>query len=370
MKRILTISLLLAIFMISSCEKNLYLPPDWNYDIPETPITSDIQLGAIYHNYTDISWKSEHYVPLLNQVVEDGEVIGELPYTSTQDGVLTRQCEWAAEAGIDFLVFPYNASSGDIALLDAFEFYYEPGVTGVDVALNYNFSHLKITELAGEGEGFNAVVADFKALYQNIFSKPWYFRLPDGRPLIIISGMNNESYDYSLFVPAFRKAMKEFTAELQEADGNVSGNVMNFYIVGENTANWPAPQTNEKAARYLDANYTGKWYPSSYYERWTCFYPFTDIAWSNWRDYARNWGNDFVPCIYPEFYVNEKGARSIDRTEDNYRDFCNVAKRNLGSQNVVLINSWNDFTNETALEPTVEYAKKYMEITFSQFNRK
>ena len=102
MKKILTIlAAALAAVLTISCEKDLYLPPDWNYDIPDTPVTADIHLGALYHNYTDVTWKSEHYTPVLNQVVEDGTVTDEIPYTSTQVGVLTQQCEWAARAGIE-----------------------------------------------------------------------------------------------------------------------------------------------------------------------------------------------------------------------------------------------------------------------------
>lgn len=370
MKKVLIMpAAVMAAALAMSCEQDLYLPPDWNYDIPYTPVTSEIHLGALYHNYTDATWASAQYTPVLNQTMEDGEVIAETPYTSTQVGVLTQQGKWAASAGIEFFVFPYNASETDNNLLANYEIYYNQGEMPVDVVINYSFSHLGLTELAGSGAGFDAVVADFKTLYTTVFSKPWCYRLPDGRPVIIVSGMNNDAYDYSLFVPAFRTAMAEFTSELQAQNGSVDDNAMNFYLIGENTANWPAPQTNERAARYLDANYTGRWYPESRYERWSSFYPFTDMAWSNWRDYAAGWGNDFIPCIYPEFHITESGTRSIDRSEENYIDFCNVAKRNLGSQRIVLINSWNDYTNDTALEPTAEYGEKYMQITYDQFKK-
>ena len=87
------------------------------------------------------------------------------------------------------------------------------------------------------------------------------------------------------------------------------------------------------------------------------------MAWENWRSYAAKWKNDFIPCIYPEYYTTEKGARSIERSEENYIDFCNVAKRNIGSQNIILINSWNDFSHDNALEPTSEYGELYLNLT-------
>lgn len=357
--------------ILASCSKDDHLPPNWNYDIPQTPLKAQTQIGAFYSNKTDQNWASaQGYTPLLNLVTD--EETGEtetVVYTSTQDGVLTRQCAWADEAGIDFFVIAWNNGAAEQGLVSAFEFYRTES-TKVKLVLNYSFSHLKITSLTGEGADFDALVADFKALYTSLFSKEYYYRMPDGRPIIILPGNESTSYDYSLFIPAFRQAMRDYTQELQLQDPGIDDRALDFYIIGENTSNWVAPQVNEGAARYLDANYVRKWYPTTYYERWYCFYSYTDMAWQNWRNYAASWNNDFVPCIYPEYYTTEKGARSIERSRENYTDFCNVAKRNIGAQNVVLINSWNDFSNDAALEPTTEYEKTYLDLTRAQLKIK
>lgn len=337
--------------LFSACEKdNEYLPPDWNYDIPETELKEQTQIGAIYSNKTDISWASaQGYVPVLNLVEEEGEIIDTVTYTSTQDGIMTRQCEMAAKAGIDFFIFSWNGTDTDRGLVNAYEFYRTED-TKVKAVINYNFGHLKLTALSGEGEDFEKTVEDFKTLYTDLFSKEWYYRMPDGRPIIIVSGNAGTTIAWAEFLPAFRQAMYEF-AELD------------FYIIGECTGNWVAPQVNEDTAKHLDGNYTMNWYPAKYYERWYCFHSFTDMAWENWRSWSEKWGNDFIPCIYPEYFTSEKGSRSIERSRENYTDFCNVAKRNIGSQNLIIINSWNDFTNDTALEPTCEYGELYLDLT-------
>ena len=354
-----------------SCSKDDALPPDWNYPIPQTELKVQTQLGAFYSNKTDQNWASpQGYTPTLNIVYdEESDTSSTVVYTSTQDGILTQQCRWADQAGIDFFVMPWNNGSGDRGLLSAFEFYRTDDMR-VRVAINYSFSHLKLSNLAGEGADFEAVVAEFKSLYAELFSKEYYYRMPDGRPLLILPGNVSSAYDYSLFIPAFREAMRDYTAELQAENPEVAANVLDFYIIGENTTNWVAPQINEEAARHLDGNYVKKWYPTTYYERWYCFYPFTDMAWQNWRDYAAGWGNDFVPCIYPEYYTEAKGARSIERSVQNYTDFCNVAKRNMGAQHIVLIDSWNDFAFDTALEPTEEYGTTYLDITRNQLKKR
>ena len=355
--------------VLFSCNKDEYLPPDWNYDIPQTALKTQTQIGAFYSNKTDQSWASaQGYTPQLNLVYEEGEVVGEEVYTSTQDGILTQQCQWADEAGIDFFIIAWNGGTAEQGLISAFEYYWTDE-TKVKLVLNYNFSHLHLTSLVGEGADFDTVIADFKALYATIFSKEYYYRMPDGRPIIILSGNYSAVYDYATFIPAFRQAMADYTAELQLEDPAVDDKVLDFYIMGENTTNWVAPQIDQEAARYLDGNYVKQWYPKNYYERWYCFYSFTDMAWQNWASYAETWGNDFVPCIYPEYYTTETGARSIERTADNYIDFCNVAKRNMGQQSIILINSWNDFANDTALEPTVEFGTQYLQITRDQLKK-
>lgn len=363
---IVLVALLATIF--TGCQKDdQYLPPDWNYEIPQTELKAQTQIGAFYSNKTDINWSSpQGYTPQLNLVTDaENGTTDTVAYTSTQDGILTRQCEWADKAGIDFFIVDWNGGTNEQGLISAYEFYRTEN-TKVKVAINYNFSHLKLTSLTGEGTDFDSTVADFKSLYTTLFSKEWYYRMPDGRPIIIISGNTSTSYDYSLFIPAFRQAMKDFTQELQITDAEISNDILNFYFIGENTTNWCAPQTNEAAASLLNGNYVKQWYPTSYYERWACFYPFTDMAWQNWTDYSDKWGSDFIPCIYPEYYTTTTGSRSIERSTEGYKSFCNVAKRNVGANNIILIDSWNDFTHDTALEPTVEYGDTYLDITRSE----
>lgn len=357
--------LALALFAAFSCSKNdQFLPPEWNYEIPRTDLKGNSQIGAFYNIYTTADWSSPNgYTPELSRILdEDGELVDVIPYTATQDGVLTKQLEMAEIAGIDFFIIPWNNGASESNFISAYEFY-RTHETKVKLVVNYSFGHLKINGLEATGEDFEKVADDFKALYTTLFSKDWYYHMPDGRPILIVSGMANETYDWSSFLPAFRAAMKEYTEELRAGNPDMAPNILDFYIVGENTTNWANPVTNAETAKHLDANYVLKWFPSTYYERWYCFYPFTDMAWQNWRKYASEWGNDFIPCIYPEFEYTDKKARYIERSEQNYITFCNVAKRNVGSQNLIFINSWNDFRYDSALEPAIEYGDTYMNIT-------
>ena len=47
----------------------------------------------------------------------------------------------------------------------------------------------------------------------------------------------------------------------------------------------------------------------------------------------------------------------------------NVAKRNIGSKNIVLVNSWNNYQKGTNLEPTEENKSEFLKITRNQFKK-
>ncbi len=354
-----------AVSALSSCKKeDDFLPPDWNYPIPETALSENPVLGAYYINRTTDTWAAsikDH--PVLNYDSDGNPVV----YTYNLDSVLTKQCRWADRAGLDFFIFAWNNAANDNNLITAYAQYRERDKTKVQIAINYSFSHLSLDgadkKLSGSGVSFDKLVLEFKTLWSTLFSQEYYYRLADGRPVIVMPGVVSPNVDYQQFVPAFRQAMKDYTQELKATDPAISDKALDFYIIGEVDGNWLPPQRNEEASKYLNAANVKQWYPTRYYERWYCFYPYTDMAWQNWRDYTSRWGNDFVPCIFPEYYVTSTGSRSIERTEKNYRDFCNVAKRNIGKNRVILINSWNQFEYSSSLEPATEYGETYLDLT-------
>ncbi|MCS2303122.1 glycoside hydrolase family 99-like domain-containing protein [Bacteroides ovatus] len=58
-----------------------------------------------------------------------------------------------------------------------------------------------------------------------------------------------------------------------------------------------------------------------------------------------------------------------DGETTDYINFCNVAKRNIGSKNIVLVNSWNNYQKGTNLEPTEENKSEFLKITRNQFKK-
>lgn len=353
-----------------SCKKeDDNLPPNWYYELPDIAITQDVNIGAYYIERTAGNWATtvkDH--PVLN----NEEMGSEGGYVTASDGIISQQCQWADMAGVDFFIFPWNNTTANRNLISLFSRYREDVGAKVKIAVNFSFSQLTLgldeaSKLTGSGAKFDLMVTNIKALYRELISKDYYYHLPDGRPVMLLNGDISAGYDYALFMPAFRAAMAQFLVELRAEGAEVSDNALNFYFIGEVSGNWIPPQRNQDAGRHLNGNFCKQWYPAKYYERWYAFYSFTDIAWQNWAEYAKGWGNDFVPCIFPEYYVTASGSRSIERSEHGYQQFCNVAKKNLGKNRVVIINSWNDFATASALEPATEYGETYLNMTRKNF---
>ena len=105
------------------------------------------------------------------------------------------------------------------------------------------------------------------------------------------------------------------------------------------------------------------------------FFSFVDLNWANWKTTISKWNTDFVPCIFPSYNdrINSTSSYKYTFGQDgettDYINFCNVAKRNIGSKNIVLVNSWNNYQKGTNLEPTEENKSEFLKITRNQFKK-
>ena len=156
-----------------------------------------------------------------------------------------------------------------------------------------------------------------------------------------LSSSATTSINYPTVIPALKQAMAEVGVDL--------------YIIGEITLGWLPPVRYAPAIKAMDGVNANNWTTDNY-DRSVFFNTFVDMNWKNWTDSTKTWNVDFVPCIAPGF--NDKAMTpasknfDIGHTAEFYTDFTNVAKRNMSSKRIVLINSWNNFQLGTAIEPT------------------
>ena len=99
--------------------------------------------------------------------------------------------------------------------------------------INYNTKHLKVSndKPLQEEENLNKMINDFTNTLVPLFNDEAYYKM-NGRPVILITPSNLsssalKSIDYSLVIPALKKAVSELGYDL--------------YTIGEFTTGWVAP---------------------------------------------------------------------------------------------------------------------------------
>ncbi|ADY54082.1 hypothetical protein Pedsa_3552 [Pseudopedobacter saltans DSM 12145] len=352
MKKILYI-LCLAGFIVS-CKKDPQLidKEKYVYDIPPVRLSTNAIVGTYYFNYSSSDWNKVHSDTSL--VVPAG---GKSYNAVTDATVFPKQLAWADEAGVDYMIFKWNASATDNSLLNAFAT--RRTTQNVKMVIGYNTAHLSATNASPlTGAKLQTMITEFKSLITQHISKEYYYNIA-GRPVILITPLNLSSsaltsIDYKVVMEALRAELKTIG--------------VNPFFIGELATGWTAPANfSADALASMDAIVVSNWNTADF-DRWWAFYSFVDLNWQNWKASLDKLNVEFVPCIFPGY--NEPSAatqRIIDRTEKNYVDYANVAKRNMGVNQMVIINSWNDFSKGTALEPSKKYNKQFLELTKREF---
>lgn len=364
MKKIIGILLGLIALFATSCDNDDHLAPDKNkyvYDIPQTDLGVDAVVGAYYTNITS----SSSWLKSGAKIYSGTPVLGE--YLSTTISALNQQIAWADEAALDFFIFGWDAASADNTLIKNFQTSRAATNAKVRFVVNYNTKHLNVTNnnpLQNE-VNLNKMIDDFTKTMIPLFNDDSYYKV-DGRPVVVITPSNLSSsaltsIDYSLVIPALKKAM------------NTAG--YDLYTIGEITTGWVAPVNYEDHQIASFDGVTVNDWSTNMYDRYYAFFSFVDLNWANWKSSISKWSTDFVPCIFPSYNDRVNSSSSYKYTfgqegvTSDYVNFCNVAKRNIGSKNIVLVNSWNNYQKGTNLEPTEENKSEFLKITKSQFKK-
>lgn len=340
-----------SLFVFAACKKeDKYLPPNFNYEIPQVAISQNVNVGAYFSNYSSADWAKKY---------SDTPTLGQ--YSALDAATMAQERTWADQGGIDFFVFNWNNAAADNQLISSFS---SGRTQNVRMVLNYNTAHLGATNASPlTGTKLNTMISEFKSFAANHFNQDYYYSV-DGKPVVLITPLNlasgaASSIDFATVIPALRKAMDSLGVKL--------------YLIGEITSGWLPPVRYAPAVKVMDGVSMSDW-STNVYDRAVMMPSFTDLNWKNWTDSTTSWNMDFVPCIFPGF--NDKAMSpasklyNIDRTSRFFTDMTNVAKRNMGSKRLVLINSWNDFQKGTSLEPAKSYGSSYLDISRQLFKIK
>ncbi len=327
------------------------MPPNFNYEIPDVPVTEDMRVGAYYYNYSTAEWSRKY---------SDTPTLGE--YNALSASVMAQHRAWADKGGVNFFIFNWNGASPGDPLLNNFK---NGRTENVKMVINYNTAHLGATNSSPLTDAkLTTMMNEFKTLAAAHFNKDYYYKI-DGQPVVLITPLNlasnaANSINYTTVIPAFKQAMSEVG--------------VNPYIIGEITAGWLPPQRYATSIKAMNAVVLNNWATDNY-DRSVFFPSYSDMNWQNWKDSTTAWTTvDYIPCVFPGYNDKVMTPASkmydLERSNKFYTDYCNVAKRNISNKRLVVINSWNNFQVGTAIEPAIEYGESYLELTKKQFKVK
>ncbi|MES2277870.1 MAG: hypothetical protein V4592_17720 [Bacteroidota bacterium] len=349
-----------------------------NYTVPDVPATKNYVVGAFYYQFGSFNTITPQK-PVVggpgpycyfngNPVLGATSSAASIPAPAVMDAHVAD----AAIAKIDYFVFSVRSPTMDnnnfkvdsntiVSFLNAansskmnfaISYNLNTGTLGINATSTTAFLEANATKLLGFYNDFKRLSYWMtKANYQKV----------NGKYIIIINNAQdlNSSNNVALY---------------KQLRTNLSALGFDLFIVGMQ-GRWSPPQRYY----YRFQNCTDAMYEANmgdyagdldrYYE----FPQFCDQNWAYWKTTVEGWGQQFVPCVmagYNYQYQGNTGANnSVQRTADGawYKKFTDVAKRNASSLGLVFVDSFNNFTTDSQIEPTQAYGNTYLDITRTAF---
>ena len=323
-------------------------------------------------------------------------VLGE--YNSQDPSVISRHISWAKTAGIDFFIIEWSDINNweNVALKDC----YLPQARDLKfcvhydslLALNgyrfqkyhtYDFEEPYLPNKT-KGEKF---IEDFDYLAETYFKLPQYLKI-NNRPVIII-------YNAS----AFRNVEKYFN----QLKSNMEKKGINLFLIADAVC-WAGIQLSRRSLnflwdnppretlkvvfrafrRFFPKNYDNDFSLAKYFSaitgynmysenRTSNFFKNVDKLYQKFRQYAKSQKIGFIPNVMPGFddrnmnILNHPPPPILARGNgDFYKNFWEIAKKHLDpSLNMIILTSFNEWHEGTAIEPSEEYGNQYLELTKS-----
>lgn len=334
------------------CKKNdgvIIDPTKYIFPIPQVDLTEDARVGAYYSVYTTADWAvAKPFTPLLGN------------YDANTATVMQQHLKWADTAGVNFFAFKWNGATNNTILTN---FKTQAAAGNVKMVIDYNTAHLSATNASPLiGAKLTTFANEWRTLITTyINNQSTYYKI-DNRPVVMLSPLNlataaSTSINYKLVVDTLRNVMSSFG--------------LDPYIIGELTTGWVAPLNYpDSVLKAMNGIVLTTWSTTDY-DRKFAFYSYSDLNYQNWKTTLEAWNVDYVPCIFPGWNNPSTATQYvIARSDSNYTSYCNIAKRSMGKNRIIMINSWNDFQKGNTLEPAVEYGSNYLYITKRELKKK
>jgi glycoprotein endo-alpha-1,2-mannosidase len=334
---------------------------DYSFDISVEPEKD--MVGVYYYpwhgnnNFHGKKYLREFLVPA------QLPVLGE--YDDTKASVIEQHFEWSSYAGINLWVCSWwgpmvaNTSRGREDNTIRNHILPNSKIKDLKIALFYE-STSRLTNTSISDEKWNTtenVASDIQHMATHYWNHPNYYRI-DGRPVLFI---------YLTRAMHTRGILVE-TVKIMREQASLLGH--NIYIVGDHAFNRPTNAGQIEAMALLDAITNYDVYGSSggrnvlYATQAGVDNYHKDMA--DWKNLANARGAKFIPAVSPGY--NDAGVRPENLHQPLSRklapddEYGSLFKAHLkgalkltdpGIRNLFMINSWNEWHEDTQIEPVV-----------------
>lgn len=345
----LTLYLLLSVFY------SLLLFPACGRGKPKLAQTQPMTLGAYYSTApADKNSLRQKLVPVQEPVLGP-------PEAGRNEAAIKQHLVWANQSGVDFFITQWwgQGTASDTTIKGHFSPHLIREKSQTKFCIWYLTPYLHKTlnyEISLDQTSEAQILANFSYIARNYFNHPNYFHI-DNRPVVFLYLSRYLSGDYAKTFRRLRDIIKQQTKK-------------DIYLVGDEIF-WTEPV--KERIREMDAITVYNMYgPDRYagYAGERGFLKDIDEVFGRYHKIAEELKIGFIPNVMPGF--NDRGipetgrlrlqdkhyviprTLSLENKEEGsfYRAYFQVAKKHLDNRlNLIAINSWNDWQQDTQIEP-------------------
>lgn len=330
---------------------------EWSVD----PLEQDKLVGAFYYAWY---WGDDGYA-----IHRDRPWLAHSPYTPTfgqydsrDPDVVNQQIAWALENGVNWFVINTGHPGGPIMDAVGNTFREAALADRIHYAFDIGFDHGPVTDEDGRyvvDDPRN--VAEYRRYfraYTDFFDDPNYVRF-DGRPVLFDFSTARLTGDIAGALEAVATAIDE-----------------DPYMVANPTGFWAPPAvqpdvglTPEEIFAAYDAVRKYAAIPPTGHDEAEANYPAYLAAQTEyWRFLSDHHDTAFIPTVMPGFDDREiqwdrVHHEALDLTDEEFRAVCRRALDYVDpALDAVVITSWNEFPEGSAIEPTEEYGHRRLDV--------
>lgn len=347
----LVIFVILLNLFVTACGKGT---PKQN--TPVEPNLSPVGLLGAY--YFPRAWSNDN----LRQKLIPPQTPAIDNYDCRADATIKQHLEWANKTGIDFFVIQWwgQATNSDITIKQYLGPYLEHNKNPTKFCISYLTPYIHQTvnyETSLDNNSEAKLLVNLLYIASTYFKHPNYLRI-NNRPVVFLYLSRLLKCDYAKTFNRIRTIIKRDTKE-------------DIYLIGDEIF-WSEP--NRDRIAQLDAITVSTMYgPDRYagYAGETGFLKDIATVFAKYKKLADELKIGFIPNVMPGFndhaipgqgrvpfqenhYIIPRGFSLADKSEGSfYHAYFRIAKKYLAPPlNIAIINSWNDWREDTQIEPT------------------